>query len=177
MRSPWVCVGAFFSFEQFGSGRNDAVGDRARFLLGQLAFWMLGATDGHAKNFSVFVLAGGGYTLAPLYDVLSAYPVIGHGKGKLPRQKAHLAMSLRGKSMHSQLDYVRPRHWAEEARRSGVPSMLDAMIWLATSVPDAIRRAEAEVPVGFPAHVWESITGGLTKAAAAFRDGIDNEEV
>jgi serine/threonine-protein kinase HipA len=159
------------------AGSNDAVVDRARFLLGQLAFWMLGATDGHAKNFSVFLLAGGSYTLTPLYDVLSAYPVMGHGKGRLPRQKAHLAMSLRGKSTHSQLDYVKPRHWAAEARRSGVPGLLDSMIWLATSVPDAIRSVEAELPADFPSHVWASITGGLAKAAAGFLDGVGDDAV
>jgi len=155
---------------------DDPIGDRTRFLLSQLAFWMLGATDGHAKNFSVFMLPGGGYSLTPLYDVLSAYPVIGRGKGKLPRQKAHLAMSVHGKSKHSQLDYVKPRHWVEEVRRSGVPDMLYAMIWLATSVPSAIRSVEDELPPGFPAHVWESVTGGLAKAATAFLDGIDKDE-
>ncbi|MDY0749165.1 type II toxin-antitoxin system HipA family toxin, partial [Paucibacter sp. R3-3] len=115
-------------------GSEAPIDDRARFLLTQLAFWMLAATDGHAKNFSVFMLAGGAYRLTPLYDVLSAYPIMGHGKGKLPHQKAHLAMSVRGKSAHSQLDYVKPRHWALEARRSGVPDMLRAMVWLATTV-------------------------------------------
>ena len=155
------------------AGSSDAIGDRSRFLLSQLAFWMLGATDGHAKNFSVFLRAGGGYTLTPLYDVLSAYPVMGHGKGKLPRQRAHLAMSVRGKSKHSQLDYVKTRHWFEEARRSGLPDMTYSMSWLATSVPDAINSAEAELPAGFPAHIWESITSGLTKAAEAFLAGVE----
>ncbi len=158
------------------AGSEDPINDGARFMLSQLAFWMLGATDGHAKNFSVFLRGGGTYALTPLYDVLSAYPVMGRGKGKRARQKAHLAMGLRGKSMHSQLDYVKPRHWAEEARRSGVPDMLQAMIWLATSVPDAIRWAETELPPDFPGHVWDSITKGLAKASASFLDGIDSEE-
>lgn len=156
------------------AGSIDPLVDRSRFLLSQLAFWMLGATDGHAKNFSVFLQAGGTYALTPLYDVLSAYPIIGRGKGKLPRQKAHLAMSVRGKSAHSQIDYVKTRHWIEEARRSGVPDMLDAMIWLATCVPDAIKWASADLPQNFPEHVWESITTGLTKASLAFLDGLSS---
>ena len=127
-------------------GSVDPRVDRSRFLLSQLAFWMLGATDGHAKNFSVFLQAGGTYALTPLYDVLSAYPIIGRGKDKLPRQKAQLAMSVRGKSPHSQLDYVKTRHWIAEARRSGVPGMLEAMTWLATGVPDAIKSAGADLP-------------------------------
>lgn len=32
------------------------------FLLAQLAFWLLAAIDGHAKNFSVFLLPGGATT-------------------------------------------------------------------------------------------------------------------
>jgi serine/threonine-protein kinase HipA len=157
------------------AGSEDPVNDGARFLLSQLAFWLLGATDGHAKNFSVFLRGGGTYALTPLYDVLSAYPVMGRGKGRIPRQKARLAMSLHGKSAHSQLDYVMPRHWADEARRSGVPDMLQGMIWLATSVPDAIRRVETELPDDFPVHVWESIATGLATASASFLDGMDNE--
>lgn len=33
--------------------------DSARFVMAQLAFWLLAATDGHAKNFSVFLQPGG----------------------------------------------------------------------------------------------------------------------
>ena len=32
--------------------------DRRTFVCAQLAFWLLAATDGHAKNFSIFLLAG-----------------------------------------------------------------------------------------------------------------------
>jgi serine/threonine-protein kinase HipA len=156
------------------AGSDDAVVDRMRFLLSQLAFWMLGATDGHAKNFSVFVKPGGAYRLTPLYDVLSAYPVMGQGQGKLPRQKAHLAMKVRGHSAHSQLDYVKPRHWVAEARRSGIPDMVDAMIWMATRAAGAIARVEDELPPGFPEQVWETITTGLARASQAFLAGIDD---
>jgi hypothetical protein len=44
-----------------------------------------------------------------------------------------------------------------------------------TSVPDAIRSIETELPPGFPAQVWESVTGGLDKAATAFLDGIGRD--
>ncbi|MDY0749108.1 type II toxin-antitoxin system HipA family toxin, partial [Paucibacter sp. R3-3] len=84
--------------------------------------------------------------------------------------------SVRGKSAHSQLDYVKPRHWALEARRSGVPDMLRAMVWLATTVPDAIQQVERELPEDFPMHIWDSITTGFHKAAEAFLNGIQNEE-
>jgi serine/threonine-protein kinase HipA len=40
--------------------------DQDVFLKAQFAFWLLGATDGHAKNFSVFLHAGGRFQLTPL---------------------------------------------------------------------------------------------------------------
>jgi len=70
--------------------------DCARFVMAQLAFWLLGAIDGHAKNFSIFIQPGGGYISTPLYDVLSAWPVIGHGHGKIAWQKAKMAMAVPG---------------------------------------------------------------------------------
>lgn len=39
----------------------------------QLALWLIGATDGHAENFSVF-LHPGSYALTPLYDSLTVQP-------------------------------------------------------------------------------------------------------
>lgn len=53
--------------------------DRRTFFQAQVLFWMLGATDGHAKNFSIFLHQNGAYELTPLYDVLSAYPIMGTG--------------------------------------------------------------------------------------------------
>jgi serine/threonine-protein kinase HipA len=154
-----------------GSAEPDV--DRARFLLSQFAFWMLGATDGHAKNFSLFLHAGGSYRLTPLYDVLSIYPILGRGKGRLARQKAHFAMAVHGKSTHSQLDYVKPRHWIDEARRSGVPQMAGHLRWLAVNVPDAIRQVAGELPPDFPASVWEPVTQGLLKCSQAFVAAAD----
>lgn len=44
---------------------------------------MLRASDGHAKNFSIFLRPGGAYDLTHLYDVLSAYLVSGTGANQL----------------------------------------------------------------------------------------------
>jgi serine/threonine-protein kinase HipA len=96
-------------------GSENPVRDRLLFLLSQLAFWMLGATDGHAKNFSVFLLPESRYRLTPLYDVISVCPVLGGGRGQVPKQKADLAMAVRGSGKHRNLDFVKPRHWLAEA--------------------------------------------------------------
>lgn len=64
-------------------------------LLAQMLFWLMAATDGHAKNFSIFLLPGGRYQLAPLYDVLSAWPVTGTRLNQLDRHRLKLAMAIK----------------------------------------------------------------------------------
>lgn len=46
--------------------------DMRTLMATQLLFWMMRAPDGHAKNFSIQLLAGGRYKLTPIYDVMSA---------------------------------------------------------------------------------------------------------
>jgi len=71
-----------------GSSRADQ--DRLEFFRAQVAFLLLCAIDGYAKNFSVFIDGGGSYHLTPLYDVLSAYPVMGNGPKMLSPYKARM---------------------------------------------------------------------------------------
>src|SRR5207244_7954816 len=59
-------------------GSEQTAEDRRDFMRAQLVFWLLAAIDGHAKNFSIFLRAGGAYRLTPRYDILSAYPMLGH---------------------------------------------------------------------------------------------------
>lgn len=77
-------------------GSEQSEQDRVNFFKTQLVFWLLAATDGHAKNFSIFHLPGGRYRATPLYDVLSAHPILGTGAGKIAPQRAKLAMAVRG---------------------------------------------------------------------------------
>jgi serine/threonine-protein kinase HipA len=51
---------------------------------------MLAATDGHAKNFSLRLLAQGRYRLTPLSDVISAWPITGPRQNQLHRKKLKL---------------------------------------------------------------------------------------
>jgi serine/threonine-protein kinase HipA len=52
-------------------GSADAEVDRLSFQLTQLAFWLMAASDGHAKNYSLFIGPGDAYAMTPLYDVIS----------------------------------------------------------------------------------------------------------
>jgi len=51
-------------------GSDDPEADQKLFLKAQVIFWLIGATDGHAKNFSLFLAPGGRYSLTPIYDVI-----------------------------------------------------------------------------------------------------------
>ncbi|MFV2498848.1 HipA domain-containing protein, partial [Escherichia coli] len=61
----------------FLMGSSEALRDRYEFMKFQVFQLLIGATDGHAKNFSVFSQAGGSYRLTPFYDIISALPVLG----------------------------------------------------------------------------------------------------
>ncbi len=46
------------------------------FFKAQVLFWLLAAIDGHAKNSSIFIEPDGRYRMTPLYDIMSAYPLL-----------------------------------------------------------------------------------------------------
>lgn len=92
------------------SNSENATEDQTHFLLAQLAFWLLAATDSHGKNFSLYSRAGGSYGMTPLYDVLSAWSIIGHSKNQLSFQKAKLAMAIHGKRPHYRVNEIIGRH-------------------------------------------------------------------
>jgi serine/threonine-protein kinase HipA len=154
------------------SGSASPNADREQFLLVHLAFWLLAATDGHAKNFSVFLNAGDSYRLTPLYDVLSAWPVIGHGANSLSPQKARLAMGLRARNMHYRLREIRARHYRELAEKSGVPTVWDKMQALIDKVPSSLAAVEQRLASDFPPALWERTSNGMLSQAGAFRSEI-----
>ncbi len=150
------------------AGSQDARADRASFVLAQFAFWLLAATDGHAKNFSVFLERGTTYRMTPLYDVLSAWPIIGKGSNKLAQQDVKLAMALHAKNTHYKLSDIRVRHWKHLAGTSGVEGMWEQMQALVHRVDTAFSMVEAQLPANFPAPVWDCIRSGTQKHAAQF---------
>ena len=79
--------------------------------LSQLVFWMLAATNGHAKNFSIYHRRRGGFGLTPLYDVLSTWPVVGKRADQLDIHELKLAMPLRTKKAHYKIVEIQPRHF------------------------------------------------------------------
>jgi serine/threonine-protein kinase HipA len=132
----------------------------------QLLFWMLAATDGHAKNFSIRILARGHYQLTPLYDVLSAWPIIGKRANEIPLEKAKLAMAVPGERPHYLLKSIQRRHFEELGKRMGLESDSDRLINdMAARTPAAIDEVSRGIPKGFPQAMLDRVLAGLTRSA------------
>ena len=142
-------------------GSAKALADRRLFLKTQVMFWLLGAIDGHAKNFSIFLLPGGSYQLAPIYDVMSAYPLV--AKRQVESQKMRMAMAAKGKSSHYQWDKIFFRHWLSTAQTCHFPVDEMEMIIkeLLEKMDMVIEQVKGELPASFPEEVAQSIFDGM----------------
>jgi serine/threonine-protein kinase HipA len=148
-------------------GSESPTDDLSTLLRAQLLFWMLAATDGHAKNFSIRLLAQGRYRLTPVYDVLSAWPITGSGGAQRHPKKLKLAMALHGKNKHYRVEEIARRHFRATAKLCGVASSMDPIISdVLTRTSSVINDVSRRLPEGFPVSVFESVTSGLQRAAA-----------
>ena len=144
--------------------------DRRTFLLAQLVFWMLRAPDGHAKNFSLSIRPQGAYRLTPLYDVMSAWPLVGEGPGRLSEHKIRMAMAIRSANAHWKMKEIQRRHWLALGKRFGVLEDdgrdIEAILGeIIDQTPGVIAQVEAGLPTGFPEHVASPVLRGLERAA------------
>ncbi len=137
-------------------------------MASQILFWMLRAPDGHAKNFSIQLLAGaaGRFHLTPLYDVMSALPVIGEGPNQWSAQEIKLAMAVLGKNRHYLAHTIQRRHFNSTARQLGVGADVEALLEdLVSRTPGVIAEVQRQLPPGFSQKVADSVLGGLAQSA------------
>lgn len=153
-------------------GSEHSSEDRGAFMRTQLVFWMLAAIDGHAKNFSIFLLPGGAYKLTPRYDILSAYPVLGHGRGMLSPQKIRMAMPVQGKNRHYRWNEMRARHWLETAKRCGFGEMKAIIEDLIARTPAVIGQVRELIPPAFPVNIANSILQGISARAEQISEDL-----
>ena len=154
-------------------GSSDALEDRYHFMKFQVFQWLLGATDGHAKNFSVFIQPGGSYRLTPFYDILSAWPLLG-GAG-LHMSDLKLAMGLKAsKGRKNAIDRIYPRHFVALAKEAGFPErdMYNILHDFAQQVPDALRQVRESLPAEFSDKVATSINAGVLRLHARLVKGL-----
>lgn len=159
---------------QLLSRSSDAAADMQTFQLAQLAFWLMAAPDGHAKNFSIFLRQGQAFDMTPLYDVLSIWPYVGKARGQIHPREVRLAMAQRGKRLHYDLQGIQARHWHALAMKHGGPAVWEAMIGLAGTVDAALDAVEAGLPRGFPARIWEPIAAGMRSQAGKLLAGASS---
>lgn len=134
--------------------------DRRLYLKAQIMFWLLAATDGHAKNFSIFLRPGARFRMTPLYDVVSAQPAL--DANQLRRNKMKLAVAV-GDSRHYPIHEIMPRHFVQTAAKSGMPASAVHGIFdeISAEAEAAIATATKALPAGFPEALTSSIVGGL----------------
>ena len=147
-------------------GSASAEQDRRNFLKAQLVFWLLAAPDGHAKNFSLFIEAGGRFRLTPLYDVMSAWPVIGSGPNQFDSHRLKLAMSVKDTNSHYRINDIRRKHWNATAKRNAMGPDFERVIHdLIFATPAALEKVASQIPAGFPVEVSEPILAGIQAQA------------
>jgi serine/threonine-protein kinase HipA len=140
-------------------GADRPLEDQRNFMKAQILYWLMGATDGHAKNVSVFLGRGGRFRMTPLYDVLTAQPSL--DSRQIVRKQMKLAMAA-GRN-HYRIDYIQGRHFTQTVERAGLPPSLavDALADIANRAKDAFEEVERQLPSELVAEIHESVRAGF----------------
>ena len=134
--------------------------DRLDFLKTQIVFWMLAAREGHAKNFSLFLEAGGRFRLAPRYDVVSSHP---HPNGPM-------AMSIGGQFERADIHL---QHWQKEARACKLQRHLPQLLQQLTQrTPQVLQSVHDQLPLDFPPEIARAVLNGLSASAHQLAQGF-----
>lgn len=140
-------------------GSDDPQADQLTFFKAQILFWLIGATDGHAKNFSIFLAPGGRYRLTRLYDILTAQPSL--DTHQIRRNQFKLAMAI-GQSRRYRIFDIHGRHFVETGRAAGLSNQLigQAIDEVRASFDHAFSDIERLLPAQFPEAIHASVASG-----------------
>jgi len=144
----------------FLQGSDTPLEDQANVFKAQIFFWLIGATDGHAKNFSVYLGSGGSYHLTPLYDILTAQPSL--DAKQINRNQMRLSMSV-GSNRHYRLHEILGRHFVQTGAAAKLPETLvkDAIQQVLDGADTALRRIEERLPEDFPMEIHDSVRSAV----------------
>lgn len=133
---------------------DDPIRDRETFFRAQIFYFLIGASDGHAKNFSLQLGRRGRFRLAPLYDILSLAPAV--HSGRLQRKRYRLAMSIDG---HYCIDDIVPRHFEAEGKACGFSKnrALELLSDMAGRLGQALERTKLGLGDQVPVSVSDPI--------------------
>jgi serine/threonine-protein kinase HipA len=145
---------------QLLKGSDDPERDVRVFMKVQIVFWLLGATDGHAKNFSIYLSPGGRFHMTPLYDVMSAQHNV--DVGQIRQNKMKLALAV-GKNRHYAINSIAPRHFIQTGEAAGLPAEMTRSLMdeLLTRTPKAVEETRNKLPSTFPEAIAESTSKGV----------------
>lgn len=133
--------------------------DRRAFLRAQIVFWLLAAFDGHSKNYSVRLLPGGRFRLAPLYDIVSVQPAL--DSGQLGLDEVAMALAV-GADRATDLRWITPEHFVQTGKAAGIPAtvtraVFEELVEARAAAFDAVRE---QLPDDFPPEISEPILRG-----------------
>lgn len=149
-------------------GSDDPSNDQMAFLASQIIFWLIGATDGHAKNFSIFLRPGGGLRLTPMYDVLSAQGAF--DRNQLNQRNFRVAMSA-GKNRHYRISEILGRHFAQTAKAAGLgPTFIGKVM---TGIRERAESAPVSARSAMPDDFADEIHDNVRNAITARLDRLD----
>ncbi len=145
--------------------------DRRTVLKAQILFWLIGATDGHAKNFSIFLGPGGSYRLTPLYDVLSAQPSL--DARQIERKQMKLAMAV-GATNHYRIEGIQGRHFIETGSAAGLSktTVQTVIEEVAAAADGVMERLADELPPRFPKLIHASVSKAVTARLRTLSAGV-----
>jgi serine/threonine-protein kinase HipA len=141
-------------------GSDEPLSDQRSFLKANIVFWLMGATDGHAKNFSIFLSPGGRFQMTPLYDVISAQPSV--DSKQILWKQFRLAMAF-GTKPHYQIRQIAPRHFFQTAELAGIGrQVVESVIQeLLDNAASAVDSAVSKLPKTFPDQIASRIAAGI----------------
>lgn len=147
-------------------GSKQAKADREQFFKVQILFWLLAATDGHAKNFSIYLEPSGSYRLTPLYDVISIFPLM--ASQTIPKQKVKMAMALKGKKNRYEWLQIQPRYFLTTAKAANFSQKqaMSLLLEMLEKTESIAKELQNQLPKEFPTHISRPIFDGMVSLAS-----------
>ena len=141
-------------------GSDNPIDDRLDFFKANILFWLMGATDGHAKNFSLALSSRGRFRMTPLYDVLTLQTSV--DQKRLPHKDFKLAMRV-GQSNQYNVERIRGRHFVDTGVQAGLSrkSVADLFEKIESEYRSAMDATCAELDADFPTELVDSVTNAI----------------
>ncbi len=144
------------------TGSDHPEQDRLNFLKANILFWLMGAVDGQAKNFSIFLRPGGAFEMTPIYDVLSVQPSFDRVLFDRPQYRMSMKVGKRGR--YRVFD-IRGKDFVYTAGRAGYSrNQIDAVFEdIADERESAFSTTIAAQSSKIPDALMESIRAGFER--------------